>query len=185
MNKSKRLNNLIFKYKTKNLIYDLIFLTIVLIFAYICDKLYESIAFIVTFTLIRNDFNKSTHGSDFTSSSSKAIKYCRIITTSVQTISIIFIFSLDVSKYLNILLAILLGVISFFVKDYLELKIKKNIFYKGMKENELPNDLKGVDYDIVYLYYVKRIKLENIATKINYSIDNVKKKKAKIIKRYS
>lgn len=54
-----------------------------------------------------------------------------------------------------------------------------------MKVEDLPKDLKGIEYDIIYQYYVKRYKLDKIAINLNYSVDNIKKLKAKIIKRYS
>ena len=43
----------------------------------------------------------------------------------------------------------------------------------------------GIEYDIILQYYVKRYKLDKIAINLNYSVDNIKKLKAKIIKRYS
>ena len=46
-------------------------------------------------------------------------------------------------------------------------------------------NLQGVEYEIMYLYYVKRCKLEYIAQKVHYSTSNVKQLKANIIKRYS
>lgn len=157
----------------------------VLCIAYIFDKLFETIIFILTYGLIRCDFTKMIHGSDFTKSAHKGIIYCRIITFLVQTISIIFIFKINISKYINLILAFLLGVINYIGKCFIEKCVKKTIFYKGMKIDELPKDLKGIEYEIIYQYYVKRYKLGYIAYNLNYSIDNIKKIKSKILKRYS
>ena len=85
----------------------------------------------------------------------------------------------------RILLSALLGLINFFAKDYLEYRMNKIVFYKGMKEEELPNGLIGFERDIMLMYYVNRYKLDKIALKVGYSVDNVKKLKSKIIKRYS
>ena len=139
----------------------------------------------ITYSLIRNEFTKAVHGSDYTTSSHKGIVLCRFITTIVQLISIIFLVKIETLKYINIGLATLLGVINFLAKDYLEYKIKKTIFFKGMLVDNIPHELKGIEYEIIYQYYVKRYKLENIAINLNYSVDNIKKIKAKIIKRYS
>lgn len=139
----------------------------------------------ITYSLIRNEFTKAVHGSDFTTSSHKGIVLCRFITTIVQLISIIFLVKIETLKYINIGLATLLGVINFLAKDYLEYKIKKTIFFKGMLVDNIPQELKGIEYEIIYQYYVKRYKLEDIAINLDYSIDNIKKIKAKIIKRYS
>lgn len=139
----------------------------------------------LTYSVIRNEFTKAVHGSDFTTSAHKGIVLCRIITTIVQLISIIFLVRVDTSKYINIWLAGCLGVINFFAKDYLEYKVKKTKFYKGMLAEDIPKDLVGIEYEIIYRYYVKRYKLDKIAYDLQYSYDNVYKIKARILKRYS
>ena len=179
------MNKAIFKFRLKNILISLLYLIVVFIFAFINNKLYECFAFILTYTIIRCEFTKAVHGSDFTKSAYKGIVYCRIITFIIQIISIIFIIKVDISKYVNLILAFVLGIINFLGKDYLEYKINKVVFYKGMKVEDLPKDLKGIEYDIIYQYYVKRYKLDKIAINLNYSVDNIKKLKAKIIKRYS
>lgn len=183
--KKKNLNSIIRKYRIKNTIYDLLCLLVVLIIAFISDKLIEFITFMLTYTIIRSEFTKAVHGSDFTTSAHKGIVYCRIITTIVQLVSIVVLVRVDISKYINIGLAGLLGVVNFFAKDYLEHKIKKCKFYKGMSIDEIPKELSGIEYEVIYQYYVKRLKLDTIAYNLNYSYDNINKIKAKIIKRYS
>ena len=185
MKKKKNLNSIIKRYKTKNLILSLLHLSLVLLVAFLSDKLIEFITFMFTYTLIRDEFAKAVHGSDFTTSAHKGIIYCRIITTIVQLVSIIFLVKVDVSKYINLLFAVGLGVVNFLAKDYLEHKIKKIRFYKGMSVDDIPKELNGIEYDIIYQYYVKRKQIEQIAYKLNYSYDNIYKIKAKIVKRYS
>lgn len=185
MKKKKNLNSIIRAYKTKNLLISLLHLLGVLIIAFIFDKLIEFSIFMVTYTFIRAEFTKAIHGSDFTDSAYKSIVYCRIITTIVQLISIIFLVKIDISKYFNIGLAFTLGIINFFAKDYLEYRVKKCKFYRGMLAEDIPEDLNGIEYEIIYKYYVKRCKIDKIAYDLCYSSDNIKKIKAKIIKRYS
>ena len=185
MKKKKNLNSIIRAYKTKNLVISLLHLLCVLIIAFISDKLIEFITFMITYSIIRDEFTKAVHGSDFTKSAHKGIVYCRIITTIVQLVSIIFLVKVDISKYINILLAGFLGVVNFLTKDYLEHKIKKCKFYKGMSIDDIPKDLTGIEYEVIYQYYVKRLKLDKIAYNLNYGYDNINKIKAKIIRRYS
>lgn len=118
--KKKNLNSIILENHIKNILISIILLTFVIIIAIIFDKLLEFITFFVTYTLIKNEFTKAVHGSDFTTSGKKAIIYCIIITTSIQIISLIFLIKIDFSKYANILLAFVLGVINYYAKDYLE-----------------------------------------------------------------
>lgn len=185
MKKKKNLNSIIRAYKTKNIIISLVHLILVLVVAFISDKLIEFIIFMFTYTLIRSEFTKAIHGSDFTESAHKGIIYCRIITTIVQLLSIIFLVKVDISKYINLLLAVVLGIINFLAKDYLEHKVKNIRFYKGMSADDIPKDLNGIEYDIVYRYYVKREKIDKIAYNLNYSYDSIYKIKAKVVKRYS
>lgn len=185
MKKKKSLNSIIRKYRIKNTIYDLLCLLVVLIVAFISDKLIEFLTFMLAYSLIRNEFTKAIHGSDFTTSAHKGIVYCRIITTIVQLISIAILVKVDISKYINILIGVLLGIINFFAKDYLEYKVKKIKFYKGMLAEDIPKELIGIEYEIIYQYYVKRYKIDKIAFNLNYSSDNIKKLKAKILKRYT
>lgn len=179
------MNKAIFKFRFKNTAISLLYLFVVFIFAFINNKLYEGFTFILTYTIIRCEFTKAIHGSDFTKSAYKGIVYCRIITFVIQIISIIFIINIEISKYINLILAFVLGIINFLGKDYLEYKLNKVVFYKGMKVEDLPKDLKGIEYDIMFQYYIKRYKLDKIAINLDYSVDNIKKIKSKIIKRYS
>lgn len=179
------LNKKIFKSKFKNLLKDLLFYLIIFVLSWIYDKWLVMLSFICTYTIIRSEFLKAVHGSDFTDSPSKAIKYCRIITFIVQVLSIIFMINIDISKYVNILLAFILGVINFFTKDYLEYALRKIVFFKGMKVDDIPKELKGIEYEIIYQYYVKRYKIDKIAINLNYSVDHIKRLKRMIIKRYS
>lgn len=183
--KNKSLNSIIRKYRIKNTIYDLLCLLVVLIVAFISDKLIEFLTFMFTYTFIRSEYTKAIHGSDFTTKAHKGIVYCRIITTIVQLVSIAILVKVDISKYYNIMIGVELGVINFFAKDYLEHQIKKIKFYKGMLAEDIPSELIGIEYEIIYQYYVKRYKIDKIAYNLNYSYDNIYKIKAKIIKRYS
>ena len=183
--KNKSLKRRLFEFRFKNIILNILFLIIVFTFAYFYNKWFESFIYILTYTIIRSEFTKAIHGTDFTKSSYKGIKYCRYITFIVQVISIIFIITIDISKYIDLLLAFILGIINFFAKDHLQYKMYKVVFFKGMKADELPKDLKGIEYDIMYQYYVQRYKLDKIAINVGYSLDNIKKLKSKVIKRYS
>lgn len=180
------MNNVILKFRIKQILLDLMFYTTIFILAYLFDKWFEMCSYIVAYTIIRGEFSKAVHGKDFTESYSKGIKYCRYITFSIQLISLIFIISVDFSKYINLILAFILGIINFFAKDYLEFYVtNKIVFYKGMTEDDIPKDLVGIEKEIVLQYYIKRYKLDKIAFNVGYSVDNVKKLKAKIIKKYS
>lgn len=179
------LNKIIWKHRIKHILLDFSAYLIIFVLAILFDKWLEMLMYIVTYSIIRFEFVKMVHGKDFTNSYSKGIVYCRIITFVVQAISLIFLIKINISRYGNMLLALALGLINFFAKDYLEYKVKKTIFFKGMSKEQIPTDLKGIEYNIMYLYYVERQKLEYIAQKVGYCLSNVKTKKREILKRYS
>lgn len=60
-----------------------------------------------------------------------------------------------------------------------------SVFFKGMTKEELPKNLRGIEYQIMYQYYVKRDKLDKIAMNLGYSTSNIKCLKSHIMKRYS
>ena len=60
-----------------------------------------------------------------------------------------------------------------------------SVFFKGMTKEELPKNLRGIEYQIMYQYYVKRDKLDKIAMNLGYSASNIKCLKSHIMKKYS
>lgn len=151
-------------------------LFLILLFAFLNDKLLEIITTIIFFFIFRKRFEKQYHA--------KSLIHCSIISIIVFIILTRIALRFSISILFIIILTFSTNLISFYVRDYLDKNIKTT-FYKGMNADELPSDLKGIDYDIMNLYYVKRKQLEYIAGAVNYSVDNVKKLKAKILKRYS
>lgn len=178
------MKKMIIKYKIRNIVLDVIYYSIVLVSAWLFNKWLEMICYVLAYTLIRSEFIKQVHGSDF--AKANAVSWCRNITLLVQMLSIGIIITIDISKYINLVIALLLGFSNFYVKDYFEVFIvNKTTFYKGMEEIDMPEDLVGIEREIMEQYYIKRYKLDKIAFNVNYSVDNVKKLKAKIIKKYS
>lgn len=185
LKKKKSLNRIILETRIKNIALSCAYLLFVLVVAFVFDKFAEFLIFMLTYSTIRAEFSKQIHGSDFTDSATKGIKYCRIITTIVQLISILFLIKINLSKYANISLAVGLGILNFLAKDYLEHIRNKVIFYKGMKECELPKDLVGIEREVMCQYYVKRYQLGKIAINLGYSIENIKRIKKKVALFYS
>ena len=144
--------------------------------AILCDRLIEFITCIPLFFYYTKKYDKQYH--------CKTLLKCALTTIIIFSLVCILIPSKNEFIFISIIFTYLLTTISFYVRDYLDKNIKTT-FYKGMNADELPNDLSGVEYDIMNLYYVERRKLDYIAYAVNYSVDNVKKLKAKILKRYS
>ena len=166
------------------LVYTLL-TTIVLAIASIFGLLLEMSLFIIYFYSIKWLFTKQFHADTICKSPTRAVQLCFTITFLTQLTFIAILVHFELSFYTNIYLGIGLGLFSYMLQDYLECKLRKQKFYKGMKVEDLPNDLVGIEYEIMYQYYVKRYKLGKIAINLNYSIDNINKIKKKVILRYS
>lgn len=168
----------------ETLIYVLL-TTIVLATSSIFGVLLEMSLFILYFYFIKELFSKQFHADTIVKSPSKAVALCFTITFLTQFTFIFILVRFELSFYTNIYLGIGLGLFSYILQDYLESKFKKLVFFKGMKVEDLPNDLVGIEYEVMKRYYVDRYQIKEIASDLGYGIDNIKKIKAKIIKRYS
>ena len=168
----------------ETLIYVLL-TTIVLATSSIFGVLLEMSLFIIYFYFIKELFSKQFHADTIVKSPSKAVALCFTITFLTQFTFIFILVHFELSFYTNIYLGIGLGLFSYMLQDYLESKFKKLVFFKGMKVEDLPNDLVGIEYEVMKRYYVDRYQIKEIASDLGYGIDNIKKIKAKIIKRYS
>ena len=168
----------------ETLIYTLL-TTIVLATSSIFGVLLEMSLFILYFYFIKELFSKQFHADTIVKSPSKAVALCFTITFLTQFTFIFILVHFELSFYTNIYLGIGLGLFSYMLQDYLESKFKKLVFFKGMKVEDLPNDLVGIEYEVMKRYYVDRYQIKEIASDLGYGIDNIKKIKAKIIKRYS
>ena len=168
----------------ETLIYVLL-TTIVLATSSIFGVLLEMSLFILYFYFIKELFSKQFHADTIVKSPSKAVALCFTITFLTQFTFIFILVRFELSFYTNIYLGIGLGLFSYILQDYFECKFKKLVFFKGMKVEDLPNDLVGIEYEVMKRYYVDRYQIKEIASDLGYGIDNIKKIKAKIIKRYS
>lgn len=168
----------------ETLIYVLL-TTIVLATSSIFGVLLEMSLFIIYFYFIKELFSKQFHADTIVKSPSKAVALCFTITFLTQFTFIFILVRFELSFYTNIYLGIGLGLFSYMLQDYLESKFQKIVFFKGMKVEDLPNDLVGIEYEVMKRYYVDRYQIKEIASDLGYGIDNIKKIKAKIIKRYS
>lgn len=168
----------------ETIIYTLL-TTIVLATSSIFGLLLEMSLFIIYFYSIKGLFTKQFHADTICKSPTRAVQLCFTITFLTQLTFITILVHFELSFYTNIYLGIGLGLFSYILQDYFECKFKKLVFFKGMKVEDLPNDLVGIEYEVMKRYYVDRYQIKEIASDLGYGIDNIKKIKAKIIKRYS
>lgn len=162
----KTLKFKLFLYQAKGMAISIINLVAILTIAYFFNKLTEMLIFTLTYNVIRKDFTLAVHGNDFTASHSKAVKICRLITFVIQFISIIFIISIDISKFLNTFLACVLGILNFVFKFYienylgLELKLRNPDMLKKMCDEA---NISENAYKRLYMKYIEKKSIKEIA----------------------
>lgn len=176
--------------KARELLIWLLYNVLLLLIAFIFERFLQMLVFILLFNFFHNTFHYRFHSDDIEKEPIKAVRLCKIITIIVEILFLIFCKELDISLYSNLAIMVsvclgncLLGLI--IVKIY---KYKECVIRKGMNENELieicnQKCLNDFEKSILIDYYCKGYKLDKIAIKNQYSIDNIKKIKSKLLKR--
>ena len=160
------LNKKLLAFKIKNILITLLNLSLIFLIAYLFNRWFEMLVFTLTYNIIRCEFTKAVHGNDFTTSHNKAIRLCRLITFIVQFISIIFLMTINLSKYLNIFLACVLGIINFILKYYIEREFSFELKLRNEKDlKKLCNDFKISQnaYNRLYMRYIQKLSISEIA----------------------
>lgn len=168
------------------LLYNILLLTI----AFLLERFLQMFVFVLLFNFFHNGFNYRFHSDDVTKTPVIAVRLCKIITLIVEVSFLIFCKEMDISLYSNlfIMTSICLGncLLKFIIIQ--TFKYRARIIKKGINEKELieicnSKGLNDLERGIMVDYYCKGYKLDKIAIKYQYSVDNIKKIKAKLLKR--
>lgn len=168
----------------KGMFHTFLQLSFVMLFGFFNKCLLEMAIIYVCFFIFRSKFEKQYHAR----------------TTWLCTLYTIIIFylvsNISPNKSLSIVLIVLftylINDISFYVRDYLDLKDRfkssQKDIKKGIDKYELlkicqDNNLTKLETDILIYYYCDRLSLTAISYKVNYSYDYVAELKSKIIKK--
>lgn len=186
----KSLKKILYQIKLKILIYwKLILISIIqfsciFAFAWFENCLLEMCIIVACFFIFRRNFEKQYHAKNGWICTLYTIILFFIISNISPNITTSILIIIIFTYFINLFL--------YYAKDYLDLKnkfqAKKIGITKGMSEDDLKSiieneDINELEYNILRDYYVKRYKLNKIAIKYDYSIDNINKIKAKAIKK--
>lgn len=175
LSKQEKVYNLIFYPFV--IVYNLFTMLVIFIISYAFDSVIECIFITLSFWINKFAFGKPFHAKDS--------KTCFVI----SSISYIILNKLASGTIgITYLWQVVLGVMfSFITSRFVKGTITK--LYKGMPKEEFDEKILKVDnkdslqYKICYMYYVERKSELEIAYKVGYSVDNIKKIKAKINKK--
>lgn len=153
-------------------------------FAWFNNCLLEVSIIVACFFAFRRNFEKQYHAKNGWWCTLYTIILFYIISNISPDITISVLIIIIFTYFINLFL--------YYVRDYLDLqdrfKAKKVNISKGMSEKDLKSiteneDINELEYNILRDYYVKRDRLNIIAIRYNYSIDNINKIKSKAIKK--
>lgn len=168
----------------KGLFHSILQTLLVLTFAWFNDCVFEMLIVYTCFFLFRTKFDKQYHA--LTSWG------CTFITMIVFYVVSVTIPNKSISLLIVILFTYFINLMSFYARDYLDLKdkfkAKKVKITKGMNKDELlkiceMNNLSELETNILTYFYCERLSLTAISYKVNYSYDYVAEIKSKAIKK--
>lgn len=164
------------KLQLKPLLHSLIQIAFLIFFGWLEDKLFEMTIIWCCFFIFRSTFEKQFHAT--------STWLC-----TLYSIAVFYLISLIApSKAISILLIItftfIINIVSFHIREYLDLKAKfttiKGVkIAKGMSKDVLLSVLKRVENiteletNILIAFYCERKSIQSIAFKYNYSYDRI------------
>ena len=186
----KKLSVLVYKIKLKFklnfgiILASFIQLIAILFFGWLHNKLIEMATIYVCFFVFRTSFEKQFHA--------KTVWMCTLYTLIIFYIISFISPDIKTSIILIVCFTYSINLISYYVKDYLDLKdrfkAKKASITRGMSEEKLreicnTNNLNELEYKILKYFYCDRLSLTAISYKVDYSYDYVAELKGKILKK--
>lgn len=98
-----------------------------LILAYLFDRFFQMLMFMLFFELIQGCFLKRFHSDSITDNPIKAVKYCKIITIVIETLYLIYCKELDTSIYSNIFIIFIIALGNALLQFFVERTVIKKV----------------------------------------------------------
>lgn len=158
---------------------SIFFISCILGIAFLFNKIIESIIMLISYLLYRSAFEKELH--------MPTLEKCIKTTLSIFFISIMSLVPNEFSFVFPILFGFTICYVTYKIQDYLDYITKRNTkLYRGMTNDEFKNIcevcvLENEELKILYLYFVKKFKIWEIANELKYSESSIFKKKATAI----
>lgn len=143
---------------------------------------FEYVVVFVSFVIMRNVFGNSYHAQTIIKCTTLAL----VVFITATRLSL----PLWMSSLCNVIIGCLVAYMMYVMYYFNKYTVTAGItIYKGMSLQDLNAlcdlyNIENIDRTILIEYYVNRKRLDYIAMKVNYSVDNVKKRKANILKRF-
>ena len=179
--KKMKLNRTKIKLIITIILVNILFISFIIGVSYLFDKVIETIIMTLSFFVFRSAFEKELH--------MKTLENCIKTTLSIFFISVMSLTPNEFSYTLPILFGFTICFVTYKVQDYLDFLVKKSTkLYRGMTKDEFKSicdvySLENEEKKILYLYFVKKLKLWQIANELGYSESSIFKKKDTALKK--
>ena len=169
------------KFKKKMLIKKLVYILyniVVLLVAYLFNRFFQMLIFILFFNLIQGCFGYRFHANTvYPNDPIKAVKLCKAITIAVEAVYLLFCKELDVSVYSNLFIIILVAIMNALLQFYCERTIishhtlkNKDYIMKAGREAHLSN----LAINRLIEHYVNNKSVQEIAIFENVEEETIK-----------
>ena len=163
------------KLQLKPLLHSLIQIAFLIFFGWLEDKLFEMAIIWCCFFIFRSTFEKQFHAT--------STWLCTLYSVAVFYLISLIAPSKAISLLLIITFTFIINIVSFHLREYLDLRVKfapfdKLEIKKGMSKSDMQSicnicKLTELETSILISFYCDRKSIQNIAIKHNYSYDRI------------
>lgn len=169
---------MLLKLKLKGLIVYLIYNAILLTIAFLLNRFFQVLLFVLFFNFIQNCFRYRFHTDTLISNPIKAIRYCKLVTIIIEILYLVFCKDLDISIYSNLFIIFSIALVNCILEFSLEhLIITHNCLSNKDTLIELctKEHLTESAYKRLYMKYIEHKTYEEIADLEFVSVETIKK----------
>jgi hypothetical protein len=172
-----------------DLIFELCVNTVILFFAFISDKIIETLIFYIAWQIFRKSVPKVFHIKK--KSALMSVIGCGLWSCIVFIVAMRFTFNIGVSLFSSIIIGIIINIILYKIQDYIDLQKElshKTIDIYKMNEQQLRqygalNGLSNITCDVLVLKVIENYRWCEIMQERNFSKDGLRYHKQRINKK--
>lgn len=166
------------KYRIKNILIYLIYNIILLTIAFLLNRFYQMLIFVLFYSFLQNCFKYRFHAETIIEDPIKAVRTCKIITIFIEIIYLIFCYNLDISIYSNLLIILLITIINCLLQLLLEnFMVKQDVLKNKEKLLNLCRKVKLTKNatDRMFMKYIDNKTYQEIADIECVDVETIKK----------
>lgn len=125
---------MLLKLKIKGLVLYLLYTVILLTLAFFLNKFFQMLIFVLFFEFLQSCFKYRFHADSIISDPIKSIRYCKLITITIEIFYLAFCRPLDVSVYSNLAIVLSIALVSCLLEILIEQALVKESYLKDKEK---------------------------------------------------